>query len=175
LPNGRSSIGNTPYKEKGVSVYGAWHDVKNDIYVILSGETDLSSLYEMLDRPAFLVSGDRLDYNGEDNEPLLKVGTIKIIKEIPHSKIVTDNSIGSDGETESIDGSEVFVDIDSIVTKSEVEKYRLLKLMKRIWYGSWCYKRDHEGFKKHAIRSGIPEIMIDDFLKDFNPKLNIKD
>lgn len=76
--------------EKGLSVYPAWYCQEKDMYVLPSGHDQFLSTQEnVIERPALLVSGTDIGMGGDD-EPVLDINTVKVLKVVSPSKIVTE-------------------------------------------------------------------------------------
>lgn len=97
--SGRWSEGRKVAEEKGVSVYPAWHDTKNDKYVIAYSKGDsvmIGTLDAMLDqnRPVYVVSGNMVGDTGGDAEPLLEAGTVKVDRKISARHVIDSDNPG---------------------------------------------------------------------------------
>ena len=77
-------------REKGVSVYCAWHDPKTDKYVVAGGGEQYLNTQGTLGstRKPYLVDGVELPDSGDDGEPLLDPKTVRIIKELDLNDLV---------------------------------------------------------------------------------------
>lgn len=84
----------TGEREKGTSVYTAWHDPRTGVYVVPGGsEQTVAGQGEIAgqQRVAYLVTGRDTGESGDDGEPLLEPGSVRVESEVPYSSIVSES------------------------------------------------------------------------------------
>ena len=89
LPKGNSTNHFLNKPEKGVSVVAAFYDRTSKKF-ILQGLGN-AGVDELVDRPAYLVSGTPNGENGADGEQLLDRDSIKIIRKLDPNEITSDS------------------------------------------------------------------------------------
>ncbi|MDO8691482.1 MAG: hypothetical protein Q7R39_15995, partial [Dehalococcoidia bacterium] len=93
--NGAVSMnGFTGRPEKGVSVYKAWKDERTGKYVIETPNGEFVGTQESFiagDRQIYEVTGADSGRSGADGEDLLDAGTVKVVRKVKRSEVVTDS------------------------------------------------------------------------------------
>lgn len=114
----------TPRFEKGQSVYKAYRNPKTGKYILIPNAFDETEFGETImtheelassDRPLYEVAGDPAEAVGYDGEPLLKVGTGKVLRPVDRKDVAiqedleydlngdpTNGAIGFDSETATV-------------------------------------------------------------------------
>lgn len=91
IPEGNSRNHFLGQDEKGVSVIAAFYDRNTRKFILQSGgEQLLTTIDNITERPAYLVSGTPTEENGADGEQLLDRKSIKIIRKLKANEITTE-------------------------------------------------------------------------------------
>jgi hypothetical protein len=118
--------------EEGVSVYEAAYDEDSDTYIIkgLQNETAYG-------RPLYLIDGKEID-RGTDFEPVLDPSSVKVVGEIPASKVVIDDEIYDEIDFEGnpkeyrVSDQRILQEIDKNIEKAEKERQDFIDQAKEI-------------------------------------------
>ena len=124
----RSTHGRTGEYEAGVSVYAAYYDRLKKKFILQGGSDQLvAGQQEVLERPVYLVTGEEINDEGDDGEPLLKPGTIRIIR-----KLNLDEIIDSQDYWRTLSGIELDKknepNIPDVVNKTSYSKIKTIRL-----------------------------------------------
>ncbi len=136
----------SPSYEKGQSVYLAYKNEKTGKYIIMptaTDETDSGESIETLDalisdegRAIYEVSGKVLNTEGFDGEPLLEVGSSKVVREVSRKDVALLQTLNTDltGEAMEVPASyDVEGAVKDVPDGIEMPDLELVEIEKGVW------------------------------------------